>query len=63
MSNIFGGITVVNSFWSVLFILFVMFIGHKDPRIGLIFLFVIGIAFIVYLDDQVNHNESIELLT
>lgn len=62
MGDIFGKVTVMNSFWSVLFILLVMFIGHKNPRMGLVFLFIIALFFVIYLDDQVNHNETIEFL-
>ncbi len=60
--GIFGRIIVMNSFWSVLFIISVILLGYKDMRYGIIFLFVIALIFIVYLDDQVNHNESIEML-
>ena len=60
--DIFGRMIVMNSFWSVLFIFSVLLLGHIDMRYGIFFLFIIALFFIIYLDDQVNHNENIEML-
>ena len=60
--DIFGRIIVMNSYWSILFIILIIFLGYRDMRLGLIFLFMIALIFIIYLDDQVNHNENIEML-
>ena len=47
---------------SILFIIVTIFAGYRDMRLGLIFLFVMVLIFIIYLDDQVNHNENISML-
>lgn len=60
--DIFGRIIVMNSYWSILFIIVTIFAGYRDMRLGLIFLFVMVLIFIIYLDDQVNHNENISML-
>ena len=61
-ADIFGRIIVMNSYWSILFIIVTIFAGYRDMRLGLIFLFVMVLIFIIYLDDQVNHNENISML-
>jgi hypothetical protein len=60
--DIFGRIIVMNSFWSILFIITIIFVGYRNMQLGLIFLLVMTLIFIIYLDDQVNHNENIEML-
>jgi len=60
--NIFGRIIVMDSCWSVLFLILLVLIGYRNMHIGLIFLFVIALLHIIHLDNEVNHNENIEML-
>ena len=59
MSEPFGNMILINSFWAVFFLVFILFISCKHVTIGIIILFSLAIFLAIYLDHQVNHNEDI----
>ena len=49
-------IIMLDSCWAILFIMTVIYIGHKNIKAGIAFLFVVAVLLIIWLEHDINTN-------
>ncbi len=45
---------MLDSCWAILFIILIIYIGHKDIKIGIAFLLIVTILLIIWLEHNIN---------